>query len=114
LNAFKQVQDSPELEGKTTLEYAGAINGIGNIHYERHQYRDAIANFDIATKLVPGYAYAWHDMFLAYVTLAREGDIDLVGMRKAFDRGPGWPGLDSEVIAGLETILRGFEQSSKP
>jgi tetratricopeptide (TPR) repeat protein len=118
LQVFEQVKDDPRLEGKTTEEIAGAINGIGNIHFYKQQYRDAIADYQLATSLEPSYAYAWLDMFGAYVALAQRGELDLVAMRRALSRlkqtGAGWPGLDAKYIAKLDATLARFEQSAGP
>lgn len=117
LKTFEKVKDDPKLKEKTTSEYAGAINGIGNIYHARHRYAEAIDAYQLATRLAPDYAYAWHDMFLAYVELAKGGDVHLEAMRDALRRtkeiGLGkYPDLGPAYIAGLEAILKGFEQSS--
>jgi tetratricopeptide (TPR) repeat protein len=114
LKTFEQVKNDPNLDGKTTNEFGSAINGIGNIHYQRGQYRESIADYKLATSLLPTYAYAWHDMFLAYFQLAKQGDVDLPAMRNALERtketGAGWPGLDAKTITLLESMLAQFER----
>jgi tetratricopeptide (TPR) repeat protein len=118
LATFEQVKDDPALNGKTTAEFAGAINGIGNIHYQKGLYRDAIADYRQAVALLPNYAYAWHDMLLAYFALAEQGDIDLPAMRMALTKtketGAGWPGLDTTRIALLQSILEKYEGQQLP
>jgi tetratricopeptide (TPR) repeat protein len=118
LRTFEEVKNDPNLDRKTTDEFAGAINGIGNIHYQRGQYKEAISNYRLATSLAPNYAYSWHDMFLAYVELAKRGEVDLAAMRMALDRvketASGWPGIDATRIAGLERMLADLEKSSSP
>src|SRR5262249_26054810 len=118
LRTFEEVKNDPNLDRKTTNEFAGAINGIGNIHYQRGQYKEAISDYRLATSLAPNYAYSWHDMFLAYVELAKRGEVDLAAMRMALDRvketASGWPGIDATRIAGLERMLADLEKSSSP
>jgi tetratricopeptide (TPR) repeat protein len=114
LETFEKVKDDRDLDGKTTAEFAGAINGIGNIHHQKGLYREAIADYRLAIDLLPGYAYAWHDMLLAYFGLAEQGDINLPAMRTALaktkETGVGWPGLDTKSIARLESILAKYEK----
>ena len=118
LKTFGQIKDDKKLQGKTTREFAGAINGIGNIHAQRGQHREAIADYQLATSLMPDYAYAWHDMFLSYAELARAGNVDLPAMRHALRRtketGVGWPGLDPQHIARMEAMLQEFERPATP
>lgn len=118
LKTFEQVKSDPNLDGKTTNEFAGAINGIGNLHHQRGQYRESIVDYKLATSMLPGYAYAWHDMFLAYFELARQGEVDLPAMRNALERtketGAGWPGLDARTIAQLESMLAEFDKGRHP
>jgi len=118
LKTFEQVKNDPKLDDKTTSEFAGAINGVGNIHFQRGQYRESIADYQVATSMLPNYAYAWHDMFLAYYAMAKQGEVDLPGMRKALARmketRAGWPGLDTGNVARLESMLAEVEQPSRP
>jgi len=97
----------------TVAEFAGATNGIGNIHHQRGEYRKAIAEYQSAISFLPTYAYAWHDMFAAYAALADLGDVDLRGMRRALDKlkqtGQGLPGLDASYIGSLDEILARHE-----
>jgi tetratricopeptide (TPR) repeat protein len=118
LKTFEEVKSNPNLDKKTTREFAGAINGIGNIHYQRGQFRESIADYQLATSLVPDYAYAWHDMFLAYFALAKIGEVDLPAMRKALgktkENAAGSPGLDAKRMAQLEAMLAQFERPQTP
>jgi tetratricopeptide (TPR) repeat protein len=118
LDTFNQVKDDPALNEKTTTEFAGAIHGIGNIHHQIGLYREAIADYRRAVDLLPNYAYAWYDMFLAYYELAKQGDIDLPAMRMALGKtketGAGVPGLDTTEIAQLESMLAEYEKQKLP
>ena len=118
LRTFEEVKNDPNLDKKTTNEFAGAINGIGNIHHQRRQFRDAIADYQLAVSLAPNYAYAWHDMFLAYFGLAQNGEVEVAAMREALDKAKenaaGWPGLDAKTMRQLEAMLARFERSQAP
>jgi tetratricopeptide (TPR) repeat protein len=111
---FELVKDVIPADKKTIDDVASAINGLGNVYYGRGDFDKAIENYRVATTLVPTYAYAWHDMFGAYVELARSGKINLKEMRhalqKAKETGQGIPGLDASYIAQLENTLREWEQ----
>jgi tetratricopeptide (TPR) repeat protein len=108
-NLFKRVRDDSAAPRDV---FAGAINGIGNIHQARGQYPQAIADYQLATDILPNYAYAWHDMFLTYIEMARQGNVDLAGMRHALDEtkanAPGEPGLDPEYLTRLEALLNQY------
>jgi tetratricopeptide (TPR) repeat protein len=116
LKMFEPIKDDPKLKSNHPSEFASAINGIGNIHFARGQYREAIADFQLATSLVPDYAYAWHDMFITYFELAKRGEVDLRAMRQALNKtretGLGRPTLDAKYIASLEAKLADLERSS--
>jgi len=118
LSTFEKVKDSPQLDKKTTSEFAGAVNGIGNIHYQRGQIRESITDYQLAVSLMPTYAYAWHDMLLAYFTLAQNGEVDLPAMRNALDKlkqnAAGWQGVDKKRIAQMEAMLKQFERPQTP
>jgi tetratricopeptide (TPR) repeat protein len=111
LESFELVTNDPDLTGKTTIEFAGAMNGIGSVRHSRGKYREAIADYQAATTLLPTYTYAWHDMFVAYVDLARTGEVDLPAMRSALDHVKETAGgvLDANYMATLEAALRRFE-----
>jgi tetratricopeptide (TPR) repeat protein len=89
--------------------FASAVNGTGNVHQLRGQYREAIADYQIATSILPNYAYAWHDMFSAYLDMAKRGDIDVAGMRHALDEtranAANTPGLNATYLTKLEAIF---------
>jgi tetratricopeptide (TPR) repeat protein len=93
------------------------MNGMGNLLHARGDYRGAIRDYQVAVSLLPDYAYAWHDMFLAYAQLADRGEVDLTAMRHALaktkETGKGWPGLTPSDIAQLEDILARVEQANK-
>jgi tetratricopeptide (TPR) repeat protein len=116
LKTFEPIKNDPKLKSNHPREFASAINGIGNIHLARGQYREAIADFQLATSLVPDYAYAWHDMFVTYFELAKRGEVDLKAMRQALNKtretGLGLPTLDAKYIASLEAKLADLERSS--
>jgi tetratricopeptide (TPR) repeat protein len=47
---------------------AGSYNGLGDIYFQMGEYDKAIKEFETATKLIPGYTFAWHDLALALYT----------------------------------------------
>jgi tetratricopeptide (TPR) repeat protein len=114
LSTFRRVKD--EVSTKERHELAGALNGIGNVQYANGDYRAAIGSYQAATNLVPNYAYAWHDMFLAYRGLAKQGIRDLEAMRwvlaKVRETGAGL--LDPNTIRAFESDLTSLEQQTGP
>jgi tetratricopeptide (TPR) repeat protein len=117
LKEFEPIKDNASFKAEHPSEFASAINGIGNVLAARGKFRDAVAYYQLATSLDPKNAYAWHDMFLAYYQLAKQGDIDVPAMRQALDKtrqtGRGWPGL-KEDIAKMEKMAAEFERSPRP
>ena len=110
---FEQIrQTSPDKE--TVRERAEAANGLGNMYHQRGEYRKAIRSYELATELLPSYAYAWHDMFAAYLELAKQGDVNFDAMQNSLDKvkqtGLGWPGLDADYIAQLDDALSAFNK----
>lgn len=98
-------------------DLAGALNGLGNIQYYRGDLDRAVENYRLAVTLLPGYAYAWHDLFGAYYERARRGQVDLAAMREALDQtrrtGQSIPGLSGQYLDQLEARLREFEPKVK-
>jgi tetratricopeptide (TPR) repeat protein len=98
------VADLPADESSVT-DLASAINGLGNVYHARAQYDAAITCYEQATDLVPTYAYAWHDMFGAYVALAAQGDIRLDELERSYARlravASSAPGLRPEYLDEL-------------
>jgi tetratricopeptide (TPR) repeat protein len=117
LAIFKSLARETIPEGKGAAQFASAINGMGNLRAAQGDYRGAIGDYQVATSLLPNYAYAWHDMFLGYFHLAEQGDVHLEAMRQALDKtketGQGWPGLEPGHIAQLEDMLARVEQINK-
>jgi tetratricopeptide (TPR) repeat protein len=111
--AFARVTEIIPSDKKTVDDVASAINGLGNVYYGRGDNVKAIENYRVATTLVPRYAYAWHDMFAAYVALAQAGKVDLAAMCEALQKtkeyGAGIPGLDAGYIAQLEGMLAAWD-----
>lgn len=82
------------------------------MYAERGDLDRALAMYRAAADLVPGYAYAWHDMFAALHARARTGQVDVPAMRAALDNakrtGAGQPGLGATYLAQLEGVLEGW------
>jgi tetratricopeptide (TPR) repeat protein len=114
---FQSVARETSPEGVSAAQFASAMNGMGNLLSARGDYRGAIRDFQVAVALAPGYAYAWHDMFLAYAQLADQGEVDLPAMRHALaktkETGKGWPVLTPSYIAQLNAVLVRVEQANK-
>ena len=94
------------------IQYTGSetsTKSVGNIV-------KAIDDYNIATTILPTYAYAWYDMFLCYADLAKRDEVDLAAMRLALAKtkktGEGLPGLEANHIAQLENILARFEREN--
>jgi tetratricopeptide (TPR) repeat protein len=113
-SVFETAKTTTAQEQYSSDELASAINGLANIQYYRGELDAAIENYKLAVKIVPGYAYAWHDLFLAYVERAKQGKPDLAGMREALENtrrtGQGIPGLGEKSLQQLDQLLRYWEQ----
>lgn len=113
MNIFYFVAYGLPLDRKTARDQAHAINGMGNIHYARGQYRFAIENYELATRIDPYYCYAWHDLFAAHHSLALRGYVNFPAMRSALDKtwetGQGQPGLGAKRLEQLEQMLSTFD-----
>jgi len=79
---FSYIKNEIPNDQKTILDTANAIHGLGNISHKRGDYRSAIDNYKVAATIYPEHIYAWHDMFLAYYELAKQGDRQTDTMRQ--------------------------------
>ena len=125
LRELAPIKEDTKLKEANPYLYASTLNAIANIQYSKEEYRDAITNYKIATTLVPDYAYALHDMFLAYAAVAPKADADLSAMRKTLDdlraaidkktraTGAGYPLLEAQQIAILENMYSQAASSQK-
>jgi tetratricopeptide (TPR) repeat protein len=88
---------------------ASILNGLGNALAFQGQWDSAIEFYRQALAILPGYAYAWHDLFSAYLEQARLGKPDWPKMQEALAglkrSAPGYRGLDPEYIASLERSM---------
>jgi tetratricopeptide (TPR) repeat protein len=95
---------------------AGAWNGLGNMHFLLGDFKRAVECSRRAVTILPGYAYAWGDLFLAYDGLAEHGEIDLVGLRQAVQQmkatGTEQP-LVTSCVAEYESHLRKWERRAR-
>jgi predicted acylesterase/phospholipase RssA/tetratricopeptide (TPR) repeat protein len=113
-NAFNRV-----IHTKTSkiTEIAGAINGIGNTYDVRKDYNKAIEKYHQAVKMDPSNAYAWNDMLVAYINLAKKEKVDLTALRHALQKvratGTGLPGLEKEYLDEREEDVRQIESRQK-
>jgi len=116
LDVFGGIASETIPEGNSIRRFAETMNGMGNLNAARGQYREAIGNYRVAISLVPGYAYAWHDLFLSYYALAEQGDLNLPALRQALEKtkqtGVGWPNLVPEYFARLDKMMARFDQKS--
>src|SRR4029077_2150949 len=116
LGIFERVKEDLSAAEYLTGEAATTIKGIGEVYSRRGHLERAIEYYRTALEIDPGYQYAWHDLFGAYVAMAERGRIDLDAMRSALQktretsagpqRGTQVPGLDLEYLQSLEAHLR--------
>jgi tetratricopeptide (TPR) repeat protein len=115
LAVFQALAHETIPEGTSVKRFAETMNGMGNLRAARGQHREAIGDYQVATSLVPTYAYAWHDMFLSYYSLADQGDVHLTAMRQALAKtkqtGSGWPQLGPDRFAQLDRMMARIEQT---
>jgi len=69
-----------------TEDMASSWNGLGNIHLLREDFDKAVDCIQRALSIVPDYSNAWSDLFMAYEGQARNGHVNLSGMRRALAR----------------------------
>jgi tetratricopeptide (TPR) repeat protein len=106
LALFNRVGESAAVQA---AEKAGALNGLGNVLYERGDADGAIRVYRLALELAPDYAYAWHDLLAALLVKARAGQADVPAMENALARlqatGTGLPGLGAAHMAQLQAAV---------
>jgi tetratricopeptide (TPR) repeat protein len=122
LGIFQRVKDELAPDEYFNGEAATAIKGIGEVYYRRGNLELAIEYYRRALEIEPGYQYAWHDLFGAYVAMAERGRIDLDAMKSALQKtretsagpqpGTQVPGLDLEYLQSLEARLRHWEKKA--
>jgi tetratricopeptide (TPR) repeat protein len=114
MSVFQRVKANPAVFHDRPLDLVSAIKGIGEMYYESGDAVTAIQYYRTALEIYPLYAYAWHDLFLAYDNLARRRAINLAGMREAIDKaretGAGQPGLGDDKFEALESLFRGWRE----
>lgn len=108
---FKLVLENPPANPAALTR---ATNGLGNMYHLKREYDKAILNYKRAIEISPDYAYAWHDLFLAYDELAARGVLHLEDMRYAYQKlretAAGWPAMSPKHLAKLEKRLHYWEQ----
>lgn len=113
--AFTRVEQQGATGGISIDDLAGAVNGLGNVHSYRKESDEAIACYRRAVAILPRYAYAWHDLFLEYLTLAKRGRLELGAMREALSglkrTGLHVPGIGKERITLFERELARVKQA---
>jgi tetratricopeptide (TPR) repeat protein len=116
LAVFQALAQETIPEGGSVIRFAEVMNGMGNVRAARGQHKEAIGDYQVATSLLPTYAYAWHDMFLSYYALAKQGDVRLTAMRRALAKtkqtGKGWPRLGPDYFAQLDSLMAEIEQAN--
>jgi tetratricopeptide (TPR) repeat protein len=95
-------------------EKSALMTLTGNVASMRGDQKSALANYQEAVRLSPDFASAWHDMFLAYLQLAKKGDTHLQEMRHALNRlkqtSANVP-IIAQSIPVFQRYLQEFEQS---
>jgi tetratricopeptide (TPR) repeat protein len=113
LSVFERVRANPEVFRDRPADLASAIKGIGEVWYERGDLETAVRYYREAIALVPDYAYAWHDLFVAELSRANLGEPDLDALRESFEQtqrlGRDVPGFGETQIALLERELTRFD-----
>jgi tetratricopeptide (TPR) repeat protein len=105
-SSFAYVEREAQEGLVATADLAGALNGLGNVHSFRGESQQAIACYRKAVAILPGYAYAWHDLLLELLAAARRGPHDAAAMKQALEQlraaGGGVAGIDAARIAWFE------------
>jgi len=114
-SAFTRVERTGADGAIPTVDLASAVNGLGNAHSYRGESDQAIVCYKRAVAILPQYAYAWHDLFLEYLNLAKRGRLELAAMREALDgmkrTGLQAPGIGQQRITLFETELARLEHA---
>jgi tetratricopeptide (TPR) repeat protein len=93
-------------------DMASSWNGLGNIHLLREDFDKAVDCCQRALSIVPDYSNAWSDLFMAYEGQARNGHVNLPGMRRALARLKATSRGDTllaPAITAFQTSLRQWE-----
>jgi tetratricopeptide (TPR) repeat protein len=117
LAVFQTLAHETIPEGKTAIRFAEVMNGLGNLRAAQGQHREAIGDYQVATSLAPSYAYAWHDMFLSYFGLAKQGEFHVTAMRQALAKtkrtGKGLSTFGPNYFARLDSMMADVEQANR-
>ena len=105
LEAAKLFQHVVQLEP----ENASALNGLGNVEYARGNLDGAIAACEQATKLIPSYTAAHHDLAITYEAKMKADPRrakdwcrkTLETWQRAYELAPADPGFSSEYIVSM-------------
>jgi tetratricopeptide (TPR) repeat protein len=96
---------------------ASSWNGLGNMHLLRQNYDEAVECCRRALSITPDYSNAWSDLFLAYEDQARNGHVNLPGMRRALARLKATTRGDTllaPVVTEFRASLRQWELRTAP
>ena len=112
---FLHVHETHPSDEVHALDMANALHDLGSLQQERGRFPSAIENFKLATLLYPEHCYAWHDMFLSYLALARMGNVNLQAMRHALEMtkstGADQPGLEKTRLDRLDEVCQNIEKT---
>lgn len=113
-SVFEQAKTASASKRYSAEELASAVNGLANIQFYRGELDLAIENSRLAVTLAPDYAYAWHDLFGAYVEQARKGKPNIPAMREALENtrrtGMSIPGMSEQYLDQLAATLATWDQ----
>lgn len=115
LEVFLRINQDERLLESQPHDVASAIKGIGEVYYGRGDLEEAVRHYRRALQIEPNYAYAWHDLLLALLARAREGQVDSPALRQALEKTRqfvGIPGIGALQIRELELALSAFDEAT--
>jgi len=117
-SSFAYVERQAKAGIVSTADLAGALNGLGNVHSHRGESAEAIECYRRAVGILPGYAYAWHDLLLELLAVARRGPHEPEELRQVLERlratGRDAPGVGAERVAWFENEIAALAARAKP
>ncbi len=97
------------------LDHSNALVGQGNVAHQKGDYGQALVHYLEAIDHYPSHIYAWHDIVVVCIELARQGQPNLDLMRAALDAvktlEASNPTLGAKQVGKLEAALARVEAS---
>ena len=82
-------------------EDARACYYLGNLLYDKKRYKEAIQQWEAASRLEPGFSIPWRNLGIAYYNARHDAERAQACYRRAFEANP----CDARVLSELDQLL---------